>query len=220
MRFLFLFFALVPVLSLSCSSTGPLTDSRTAYTWIASYYADDFHGKPTASGEIFNMYAMTAAHKTLPFGTRLKVKNFSTAKSVIVTVNDRGPFVEGRQLDLSYGAAKAIGMVRSGTAAVRVDVLGRDMRYARYIKYGDISEGSSLTVQVGSFREKANALRLRDILGYRYRGVYMYRATVHGEDYYRVCVGKFESRDKADSIARKLADEGYEIIVVSVTKQA
>jgi len=187
---------------------------------MASYYADEFHGKPTASGEIFNMYAMTAAHKTLPFGTRLRVMNFTTAKRVIVTVNDRGPFVEGRQLDLSYGAAKAIGMIRSGTAPVKVDLLGRDMRYARYIKYGSITDNSSLTVQVGSFKDRDNALRLRDILAHRYRGVYIYSATVRGDSYYRVCVGKFESKEKAESVAQRLADEGYEIIVVSVAEQA
>lgn len=219
-RYFLLFFALLPVLVIACSSTGPVAGSRTSYTWMASYYADEFHGKPTASGEIFNMYAMTAAHKTLPFGTRLRVMNFTTAKSVIVTVNDRGPFVEGRQLDLSYGAAKAIGMIRSGTAPVKVDLLGRDTRYARYIKYGSITDNSSLTVQVGSFKDRDNALRLRDILAHRYRGVYIYNATVRGDNYYRVCVGKFESKEKAESVAQRLADEGYEIIVVSVAEQA
>lgn len=212
---------LTAVFVVSCSS-GPVREpaAGTQYTWVASYYADDFHGKPTASGEIFNMYGLTAAHKTLPFGTRLRVMNFSTAKSVTVTVNDRGPFVKGRQLDLSYGAAKALGMIRSGTAPVRVKILGRDMRYAHYVKYGNIVDNSSITVQVGSFRDRGNAQRLRDILAHSYRGVYIYGATVRGDDYYRVCVGKFDSREAAGRIARKLANEGYEIIVVSVGNKA
>jgi len=214
-------FCLIGLFAVSCASAPErIPVPGTEYTWMASYYADDFHGKPTASGEIFNMYAMTAAHKTLPFGTRLRVKNFSTGKSVTVTVNDRGPFVKGRQIDLSYGAAKALGMIRSGTSPVRVVVIDRDIRYARYIKYGNIAAKGEITVQVGSFRDRGNANRLKDILSHRYKGVYMYRARVRGDDYFRVCVGKFDSKESAEGVAQKLADEGYEIIVVSTGDKA
>jgi rare lipoprotein A len=86
---------------------------------VASYYGKEFHGRRAANGEIFNMNAMTAAHKSLPFGTRLQVTNMSNGRSVIVRIQDRGPFIRGRDLDLSFGAAKAIGMVHSGTARIK-----------------------------------------------------------------------------------------------------
>ena len=90
---------------------------------MISYYADDFHGKKTASGEKFDMHAMTAAHRTLPFGTRIRVTNLENGKSVVVRVNDRGPFAEGRILDLSLAAAKKLEMTGKGTVKARVEVL-------------------------------------------------------------------------------------------------
>jgi rare lipoprotein A len=95
---------------------------------IASYYAQDFHGKPTASGETFNMYELSAAHKTLPLGTVVRVTNLDNGKSVVVPINDRGPFIKNRIIDLSYGAAKVLDMIGPGTARVRVEVIewGKD----------------------------------------------------------------------------------------------
>jgi rare lipoprotein A len=90
---------------------------------IASYYADKFHGRKTANGEVFNMHAMTAAHRALPFNSRVRVTNLDNGKTVIVRINDRGPFVKGRIIDLSYGAARVIGMIGPGTAQVRLEVL-------------------------------------------------------------------------------------------------
>ncbi len=90
----------------------------------ASFYADAFHGRLTASGERFDMYAMTCAHRTLPFGTMLEVENISNGRTVVVCVNDRGPFVSGRIVDLSKGAADRIGMLSQGTAEVRLRVVG------------------------------------------------------------------------------------------------
>ena len=92
-------------------------------TGLASYYAHQFHGRKTASGERFNMHAMTVAHKTLPFGTKLKVTCESTGKSVVVKVNDRGPFHGNRVLDLSYGAAKDLGTVNKGVSKVKYEIL-------------------------------------------------------------------------------------------------
>ena len=86
---------------------------------VASYYGKGFHGRRAANGEIFNMNAMTAAHKSLPFGTRLQVTNMSNGKSVVVRIQDRGPFIRGRVLDLSFGAAKALGMIQSGTTKIK-----------------------------------------------------------------------------------------------------
>jgi len=90
---------------------------------VASYYADDFNGRKTASGEIYDMNGLTAAHRTLPFGTRVKVTNIDTGKSVVVRVNDRGPFKDDRVIDLSLGAAKQLGLIDLGTARVVLQVL-------------------------------------------------------------------------------------------------
>jgi rare lipoprotein A len=90
---------------------------------IASYYADEFHGRTTANGETYDMNALTAAHKTLPFNTRVRVTNHENGKSVVVRINDRGPFKGDRIIDLSLAAAKAIDMIQHGTAAVTIDVM-------------------------------------------------------------------------------------------------
>lgn len=92
-------------------------------TGVASYYGPGFHGRRTANGETFNMNAMTAAHRTLPFGTKLRVTNLNNGKSTIVRVNDRGPYVDGRIIDLSVAAAKQLGSTNSGVAKVNIEVL-------------------------------------------------------------------------------------------------
>jgi rare lipoprotein A len=125
------------LLSMNCSPSARYQKSdilKTSFSnhgefvVIASYYGQKFHGKQTASGEIFNMYGLTAAHKTLPFGTIIEVTNKKSNKSVIVRINDRGPFVTGRELDLSFQAAKNIGLIRDGYGKVhvRVIILGND----------------------------------------------------------------------------------------------
>ena len=105
----------------------PSHKSRVAYTKIftgvASYYGGKFHGRRTASGEIFNKNAMTAAHRSLKFGTKVKVTNLRNGRAVLVRVNDRGPHVRGRIIDLSQAAAKKIGLAHAGTARVKLEVL-------------------------------------------------------------------------------------------------
>ena len=90
---------------------------------ISSYYADDFHGKLTANGEVYDMYGLTAAHKTLPVNTIVRVTNLDNEKSLILRINDRGPYIKGRILDCSYGAAKKLGFLANGTTKVRVEVI-------------------------------------------------------------------------------------------------
>jgi len=92
----------------------------------ASYYADEFNGRKTSNGEIYDMNALTAAHQTLPFNTRVKVTNLSNGRSVVVRINDRGPFKDQRIIDLSLEAAKSIGMIGPGTARVRIEVLATE----------------------------------------------------------------------------------------------
>jgi rare lipoprotein A len=105
------------------STYGKVEKKGKTMYYVCSYYADNFHGRQTANGEIFDMYKMTAAHKTLPFGTKLRVTFEEKGKSVIVRVNDRGPFVYGRDLDLSYGAAKEIGMIPYGVKKLKVEII-------------------------------------------------------------------------------------------------
>lgn len=92
-------------------------------TGISSFYGPDFHGKTTANGEVYDMYGISAAHKTLPFNTIVRVTNLNNSRKLIVRINDRGPYVKGRMLDLSYGAALKLGFVADGTTKVRVQVL-------------------------------------------------------------------------------------------------
>jgi rare lipoprotein A len=104
------------------SADGGLYSSRFYQKGIASYYGRDFHGKRTANGEIYDMNGLTAAHRTLPFSTVLEVRNLENDRTVTVRINDRGPFVQGRIIDLSVGAARRIGMLGSGTAMVELRV--------------------------------------------------------------------------------------------------
>ncbi len=93
---------------------------------IASFYAEEFHGKKTSNGEVFDMYKFTAAHRSLPFGTKVLVKNVENGREVIVRINDRGPFKLDRMIDLSYAAAKQLGMLAAGTAKVRIKIIKKD----------------------------------------------------------------------------------------------
>ena len=108
----------------SSSSRGTTRGGSVSEAGVASYYAHKYHGRKTASGERFDMNDMTAAHKTLPFGTRVRVTNVSNGKSVTVRINDRGPFVKGRVIDLSLAAAKKLDMVNAGLAQVRLRSAG------------------------------------------------------------------------------------------------
>jgi rare lipoprotein A len=112
------------ILFLSSCASAPHVDYSPAKSGkyaVASWYGKKFNGRLTASGKRFDMYAMTCAHKTLKFGTKLRVTNPDNNKSVIVTVNDRGPFIRGRDLDLSYGAAKKIGIIKKGVGRVKIE---------------------------------------------------------------------------------------------------
>ena len=160
------------------------------------------------------MYGLTAAHKTMKFGTKLRVTNPDNDKSVVVTVNDRGPFIRGRDLDLSYGAAKAIGHVEKGVGTVKVEDVGRDMRYVKRIPYLPPGASVLLTIQVGSFIESSNAYRLKQGLEYKYDDVYVAEFLLKGKKYHRVRIGKFKTYDSAYTVAESLSDEGYTTLIM------
>jgi rare lipoprotein A len=177
---------------------------------VASWYGEKFHGNPTASGEIYDMYQFTAAHKTLPLGTYAMVTNLEKYKSVEVKINDRGPFVKGRIIDLSYAAARTIEMVDKGTARVRVEVLKGRATIAR----GDSKRfGRGFTVQVGSFSERGNAVKLTKALNREMGDVYISVFETPDTRYYRVRIGYFVTREMAYGMAAKLADMGYSVII-------
>jgi rare lipoprotein A len=180
---------------------------------IASWYGPDFYGRTTSSGEIFDMNAMTCAHREYPFGTQLKVTNVSNNKMVKCLVNDRGPFVAGRDLDLSYAAAKKIGLVGSGTCKVRIEYIGRDTSYIKEVRY--ISNIGPFTIQVGSFRELSNATRLKTALEFKYSKVYITETEIDGNRFLRVRIGKFHIKDEVYNLSRTLADEGYSVFITS-----
>ena len=106
-------------------SSRPLTQLIARMQGRASWYGPGFHGRRTASGERFNTWAYTAAHRSLPFGTKVRVTNLRNGRAVVVRINDRGPYSGGRVIDLSKAAAQAIGMLRAGTAPVRIEIIGR-----------------------------------------------------------------------------------------------
>ncbi len=200
----------------SCASTGILEGDysrlKSSSVGVASWYGHDFHGRPTSSGEIFNMYAKTCAHREYPFGTILKVTNLLNKKSVECVVNDRGPFVRGRDIDLSYGAAKEIGLIGQGVAQVRIEYVGRNNSYIKEIKILALS--GPYTLQIGSFREKENAMRLKEALGLRYSDVYIKEYAIGNIVYYRVRMGRFMNMDDARMVAERLGNEGYQVIIV------
>jgi rare lipoprotein A len=105
------------------SPSGKVTKHRSTMTGVSSFYAEDFHGKITANGETYDMYGLTAAHKTLPFNSLVKVTNLDNDKTLTLRINDRGPYAKGRILDCSYGAAVKLGFIGHGTARVKIEVI-------------------------------------------------------------------------------------------------
>jgi rare lipoprotein A len=171
----------------------------------ASWYGPGFAGNPTSSGEIYNMRDMTAAHQTLPLGTRVVVTNLENGRAVEVRINDRGPFAKGRIIDLSRAAAREIALVGPGTARVRVESIDGPEGPPGVVAYA---------VQAGAFQDgdKANGLRLD--LASRFENVYLTPLRTSDALYYRVRLGPFERRDDAAARARMLARNGVPAIIV------
>ena len=159
---------------------------------IASWYGYPYHGRRAASGEIYNMYDMTAAHKTLPFGTQVRVHDLDNGRDVTVRINDRGPFVEGRIIDLSYAAAQAMGM--PGLAHVRLEILG----------LGFSPEPGIFAVQVGAFRDPNNANRLKALIEASFGPVFIQNFDRGDGMFYRVRVGHENTEAGARDLAEKL----------------
>lgn len=153
---------------------------------IASWYGPDFHGKKTANGETYNMYSYTAAHKTLPFNTLVEVTNLNNNKKVVVRINDRGPFVKNRIIDLSYAAAKKINMLGPGTAPVLLKI----------VKTPHTKE--SFYIQVGSFESKINAYKTYfTLIKMGFKDSKVYQVEINNKLYWRVTSGIYNSIERA-----------------------
>jgi len=179
-------------------------------TGVASWYGKDFHGKKTSNGEIYDMHAMTAAHKTLPLGVFLKVSNRENGRETTVRVNDRGPFVKGRILDLSYAAAKELGVDTVGTALVRIEALGyRQAGGKERYKAPATYDAGNYTVQVGAFKEQANAQRLSAEMRKLHGFSDVRMTSVNNDTFYRVYAGKYASLNAAEDAEKNFSEHGY-----------
>lgn len=171
---------------------------------MASWYGVPFQGRRTSNGEIYEMHEFTAAHRTLPFNAVVRVTNLRNGKQTEVRINDRGPFVANRVIDLSLSAAQAIDMVGTGTAPVRLEIIS-----------GPNPRAGFFGVQVGAFLVQENAERLKMQLGARYSPVSIATYDSPNGMFYRVRVGRAASEDAARQLADRLhADEQLTTFVV------
>jgi len=201
---------LLPLLSTGCSTTRPTLrphgfTAGTVERGVASWYGPGFDGHRTASGQRYRQAQLTAAHRSLPFGTRVQVKNLENGSTVVVTINDRGPFARGRVIDLSYQAARELGVSTAGTADVELAVLEPE---------GAVPPQTLYTVQVGAFSDPDAAVLLHRDLKRLYPEAY-----VHSDGIWnRVRVGLFSDRDNAEDLRRELGAMGMPAIVVAAAR--
>ena len=183
---------------------------------IASWYGKKFHGHRTSSGEPFNMYAMTAAHKNLPLPTYVEVRNTKNNRKIIVRVNDRGPFHSGRIIDLSYAAAKKLRITATGTGHVEIKVINPanfaaedQPKTSTKSSSTSIPEGAQLYLQLGAFGDKKNANMLERKLQSRYQELSISTSYNSERGVYRVRIGPLQSVADADRLAQNLNQDGY-----------
>jgi len=190
---------------------------------LASWYGKKFHGQRTANGETYDMYAMSAAHKTLPLPSYLRVRNLSNGKSVIVRVNDRGPFHSNRIVDLSYAAAARLGIIGSGTGIVEIEGLTADAPASQTAVRAPDPEplpktaAPRLYLQVGAFTNRDNAenLKLR-LAGADLKSVHIQNTDLDATPLYRVRIGPLESVDESDRFAARVVAQGLPNPIVVV----
>lgn len=204
-------------------------------TGKASFYADKFEGRPTASGEKYRHNKLTAAHKTLPFGTKVKVINLDNNKSVEVIINDRGPYVDGRIIDLSKSAAEQLGFINQGLAEVKVEIVDPgDGKKSDPIKpIGQVSveekefydfevgrlKPSGFGVQIGTYQELVNLIRLADNLKSSYqKKVTVQVKILNGIKYYALILGQFPNRVKAEHFKSEIQKKFPDAFIVEFSR--
>jgi rare lipoprotein A len=212
-----------------------LTGQAQVQTGKASFYADKFEGASTASGEKYRHKKLTAAHKTLPFGTRIKVTNLANNKSVEVVVNDRGPYVDGRVVDVSKSAAEELGFVNQGLADVSVEVVdagdGKSQQIDRPVEHVSVDEKEfydfeisrlkpkGFGVQIGTYQELVNLMRLSENLKNSYKkNVTVQVKVLNGVKYYGLILGSFSSRVKAEQFRADLRQKFPDAFIVEYNR--
>jgi len=176
----------------------------------ASWYGAPFHGRRASNGEVYDMNKMTAAHRTMAFGTIVKVTNLTNGKTAVVRITDRGPFIENRIIDLSMAAAKAIESIGPGVVPVRLEVIS-----------GADPFGGFFTVQVGAFKERENAERLRARLNELYPPATIQQVALDSGNFYRVRAGRVSGEQSAQRFADELgAKEGFRTMVIRLDDAA
>lgn len=218
------------VLLLLCSSA-----IAQVQTGKASFYADKFEGRPTASGEKYRHNKLTAAHKTLPFGTKVKVTNLDNNKTVEVVINDRGPYVDGRIIDLSKSAAEQLGFINQGLAEVKMEIIDPgDGKKSDPIKpIGQVSveekefynfevgrlKPSGFGVQIGTYQELVNLIRLADNLKSSYqKKVTVQVKILNGIKYYALIMGQFPNRGKAEHFKSEIQKKFPDAFIVEFSR--
>lgn len=205
-----LFLSLLIIFLSSCSTSKEFSEyenveGKFIESGIACWYGPNFHGKKTANGEIYDMFELTAAHRTLPFNSILRVINSENGKSVIVRINDRGPYAKNRIIDLSKAAAEKITIIKNGTALVKLHLLNN-------INLPRDLEKPHFTVQVGSFRNRKDAENYASKIS----NSRVVKADINGNIYYRVYVGLFTEKEKAAKLKSLLKDKGVDSFVKQV----
>ncbi len=189
-------------------SVPPLLPPQiTSIEGVASWYGPSFQGHHTSSGAVYDQEDLTAASTLFPLGTHLLVTNLANRRAVEVIVNDHGPYVKGRQIDLSHKAASVLGVIGPGTARVRMDVLATPP--------GGPAIGERFFVQVGSFADSSNARRMQQRLAASYPDVRIEKAEAGASIYYRVRMGAFIHRNEAESRAARVASVGYSAVIIT-----
>lgn len=200
-------------------------------TGKASFYADKFEGHPTASGQKYHHNKLTAAHKTLPFGTKVKITNLGNNQTVEVVINDRGPYIENRIVDLSKSAAEKLGFVNQGLADIRLEVLdagdGKTSDPIKTVDYVAVEENEfydfeisrlkpkGFGVQIGTYQELVNLMRLSDNLKNSYKKqVTVQVKVVDGVKYYGLILGQFPNREKAEQFRMDLRNKFPDAFIV------
>ena len=189
---------------------------------VASWYGTKFHGRRTSSGEIYNMHEMTAAHKTLPIPVYVHVRNLDNGRTAVVRVNDRGPFIDGRIIDLSYAAATRLGIDGPGTANVEISVIEhgqtQPIRVARAVPLKTPeSQDQPLYIQMGSFSSIDNADSLvRNLLDANESAAQVSSLQTDDGLFYRVRVGPLFGIDEANAILARLRDKGFETLRIVI----
>lgn len=184
---------------------------------IASWYGSKFHGRATANGEVYDAYAMTAAHRTLPLPTYLRVTNLDNGRKVVVRVNDRGPFREDRIIDLSYAAAYKLGFQETGTARVELEAVGEEpsKQVVKIDESKSSGELNGILLQAGAFRSLAGAERLRAALSMLLEtDVFIDRTEGDLAPWYRVRIGPIHDPERVANLRRLVTEASFAMPVV------